>query len=103
MEEGLAVFEPLGNLGTCGKFPWKRATEAVWSGAFDQYAASKRKREVSEVDTEFLKEMEGWRLALATNIARRNRQLSLNDLNEAVQLTIDRVVFLRTAEDRGVS
>lgn len=76
--------------------------EAVWSGAFDQYAASKRKRGTSEVDTEFLKEMEGWRLALAGNIARRNKQLSLDDLNEAVQLTIDRVVFLRMAEDRGL-
>ena len=32
--------------------------EAVWSGAFDQYAASKRKRGTSEVDVEFLKEME---------------------------------------------
>ncbi|OYV81130.1 MAG: hypothetical protein B7Z73_18450, partial [Planctomycetia bacterium 21-64-5] len=29
--------------------------EAVWSGAFDQYAASKRKRGTSEVDAEFLK------------------------------------------------
>lgn len=76
--------------------------EAVWSGTFDQYAASKRKRGTSEVDTEFLKEMEGWRLALAGNIARRNKQLSLDDLNEAVQLTIDRVVFLRMAEDRGL-
>ena len=28
--------------------------EAVWSGAFDQYAASKRKRGTSEVDVEFL-------------------------------------------------
>ena len=43
--------------------------EAVWSGAFDQHAASKRKSGTSEVDAEFLKEMEGWRLALAGNIA----------------------------------
>jgi hypothetical protein len=76
--------------------------EAVWSGAFDQYAASKRKRGTSEVDAEFLKEMEGWRLALAGNIALRNKGLSLDDLNAAVQLTIDRVVFLRMAEDRGL-
>jgi hypothetical protein len=76
--------------------------EAVWSGAFDQYAASKRKRGTSEVDAEFLKEMEGWRLALAGNIALRNKDLSLDDLNAAVQLTIDRVVFLRMAEDRGL-
>ncbi len=50
--------------------------EAVWSGAFDQYAASKRKRGTSEVDVEFLKEMESWRLALAGNIALRNKDLS---------------------------
>ncbi|MGO8731482.1 MAG: Eco57I restriction-modification methylase domain-containing protein [Terriglobia bacterium] len=74
--------------------------EAVWSGCFDQYAASKRKRGTSEVDVEFLKEMEGWRLALAGNIALRNKELSLDDLNEAVQLAIDRMVFLRMAEDR---
>src|SRR5438132_7782733 len=76
--------------------------DAVWSGAFDQYAASKRKRGTSEVDVEFLKEMEKWRLALAENIALRNHDLSLDDLNAAVQLTIDRIVFLRMAEDRGL-
>ncbi|HUW31006.1 MAG TPA: N-6 DNA methylase, partial [Planctomycetota bacterium] len=76
--------------------------EAVWSGAFDQYAASKRKRGTSEVDVEFLKEIEGWRDTLARNIAIRNRDLSPDDLNAAVQLTIDRIVFLRMAEDRGL-
>jgi hypothetical protein len=74
--------------------------EAVWSGAFDQYAASKRKRGTSEVDTEFLKEIEGWRDVLARNTALRNEGLSSEDLNAAVQTTIDRVVFLRMAEDR---
>ena len=76
--------------------------EAVWSGAFDQYTASKRKRGTSEVDVEFLKEIEGWRDALARNIALRNKNLSPDDLNTAVQMTIDRVVFLRMAEDRGI-
>ncbi|MHB1035207.1 MAG: Eco57I restriction-modification methylase domain-containing protein [Pirellulales bacterium] len=76
--------------------------EAVWSGAFDQYAASKRKRGTSEVDAEFLKEIELWRDTLARNIALRNEDLSSEDLNAAVQSTIDRVVFLRMAEDRGL-
>jgi len=76
--------------------------EAVWSGVFDQYAASKRKRGTSEVDAEFLKEIESWRDILARNIALRNSNLSLDDLNTAVQLTIDRIVFLRMAEDRGI-
>lgn len=76
--------------------------EAVWSGAFDQYSASKRKRGTSEVDVEFLKEIEGWRESFARNIALRNKDLSSDDLNAAVQLTIDRLVFLRMAEDRGL-
>jgi hypothetical protein len=76
--------------------------DAVWSGAFDQYANSKRKRGTSEVDNEFLSEMEGWREALARNIALRNEDISPDDLNAAVQLTIDRVVFLRMAEDRAL-
>lgn len=76
--------------------------EAVWSGAFDQYAASKRKRGTSEVDDEFLKEIEGWRTELARNIALRNKEIESDELNAAVQLTIDRIVFLRMAEDRGL-
>ena len=77
--------------------------EAVWDGRFDKYAADKRgKRGTSEVDEEFLKEIEGWRESLARNIALRNGDLSSDDLNAAVQLTIDRIVFLRMAEDRGL-
>ena len=77
--------------------------EAVWSGAFDQFAASKRSRRgTSEVDAEFLKEIEHWRDELARTIALRNPGISQDDLNRAVQVTIDRVVFLRMAEDRGL-
>ena len=43
-----------------------------------------------------------FRSALARDIALRNKDLSSDDLNAAVQLTIDRVVFLRMAEDRGL-
>jgi hypothetical protein len=76
--------------------------EAVWSGSFDQYAASKRKRGTSEVDSEFLKDIEGWRDVLARNLALRNGDLSADDLNAAVQRIIDRIIFLRMAEDRGL-
>jgi len=76
--------------------------EAAWSGSFDKYGASKRKRGTSQVDDEFLKEIEAWREALAKNMALRNKALSADDLNAAVQNTIDRIVFLRMAEDRGI-
>jgi len=44
--------------------------KAVLQGSFDKYAASvKGKRGTSEVDKEFLTEIEGWRDMLARNIA----------------------------------
>ncbi len=77
--------------------------EAVWSGAFDEFAqTSKGKRGTGEVDAEFLKEIEDWRDKLAHNIALRNPRLSVDELNDAVQRTIDRIIFLRMAEDRGI-
>ncbi|MCX5769271.1 MAG: Eco57I restriction-modification methylase domain-containing protein [Candidatus Hydrogenedentes bacterium] len=77
--------------------------DAVLKGSFDKYADSKRaKRGTAEVDAEFLKEIEAWRDALARNIAIRNSQLDQRGLNTAVQQTIDRIIFLRLCEDRGI-
>jgi hypothetical protein len=77
--------------------------DAVWGGSFDQFAqGSKAKRGTSEVDSEFLKEIEGWRNSLAHNIALRNPDITLDDLNDSVQRTIDRIIFLRMVEDRGM-
>jgi hypothetical protein len=76
--------------------------DAVLKGSFDRYAeATRGKRGTSEVDAEFLREIEGWRDELARNIAIRNEDLSVEDLNFAVQTTIDRIIFLRIAEGRG--
>lgn len=77
--------------------------EAVLKGSFDAYAESgKGKRGTTEVDDAFLEEIERWREELARNIADRNPALTQHDLNFAVQRTIDRIVFLRICEDRGV-
>jgi len=75
---------------------------SILKGSFDKYAEShKAKRGTAEVDSAFLEEIESWRDALARNIALRNT-LSVRELNEAVQRTIDRIIFLRIAEDRGI-
>jgi len=72
-------------------------------GSFDKFAESERqKRGTTEVDAEFLKEIESWREALAKDIAMKNQKLSIRDLNYAVQITIDRIIFLRMCEDRGI-
>jgi len=76
--------------------------EAVLKGSFDKYAVTDRKRGTTTVDAEFLKEIEAWREALAKNLAVRNPTLSVHELNFAVQRTIDRLIFLRICEDRGV-
>jgi len=79
------------------------AREEVLKGSFDRYAESaKKKRGTAEVDDAFLKEIENWRDVLARNIALRNADLSTRELNFAVQRTIDRIIFLRICEDRGI-
>jgi type I restriction-modification system DNA methylase subunit len=76
--------------------------DAILKGSFDKFAESSRaKRGTSEVDNAFLSEIESWREMLARNIALRNT-LTVRELNEAVQRTIDRIIFLRIAEDRGI-
>lgn len=77
--------------------------EAVWKGAFDHYAQSEpRKTGTAQVDEQFLKQIEEWRSMLAQNLALRNPGLGVRELNYAVQSTIDRIVFLRICEDRGI-
>lgn len=76
---------------------------AVLKGSFDKYAADKKsKRGTSAVDVVFLEEIAGWRELLARNIALRNPDLSTKDLNYAVQAIVNRIVFLRICEDRGI-
>ncbi|HLP03763.1 MAG TPA: N-6 DNA methylase [Opitutaceae bacterium] len=79
------------------------AKDSVLRGSFDKYAAATRgKRGTATVDIAFLEEIERWRDLLARHLALRNESLSQRDLNFAVQRLIDRLVFLRIAEDRGL-
>src|SRR6266581_1111462 len=77
--------------------------EAILKGSFDSFAEeTKSKRGTAEVDTAFLQEIESWRELLARHLAQRNRSLTQRELNFAVQMTIDRIIFLRICEDRGI-
>jgi len=76
--------------------------EAVLKGSFDRFAEKGRRRGTATVDEAFLEEIEKWRERLARNLALRNPRLSVRDLNAAVQRTIDRIIFLRMCEDRGI-
>ncbi len=77
--------------------------EAVLKGSFDRYAEStKGKKGTAEVDSEFFKEIESRRELLAKNVALRNPAVSIYELNYAVQKLLDRIIFLRICEDRGI-
>lgn len=77
--------------------------DAVLKGSFDKYAeANKAKRGTAEVDDEFLQTIEFWRKELAENLALRNKKLSQREINFAVQRIIDRIIFLRICEGRGI-
>ncbi|HDS83638.1 MAG TPA: restriction endonuclease subunit M, partial [Phycisphaerales bacterium] len=75
--------------------------KAVLQGSFDRYAETSRlKKGTATVDDAFLAEIDDWREVLARNIALRNPMLDGRGLNFAVQITIDRIIFLRICEDR---
>ena len=77
--------------------------DSILKGSFDKYAQStKGKKGTAAVDDDILTEIESWRDALAKNIALRNTSLSVDELNTVVQRTIDRIIFLRICEDRGI-
>jgi hypothetical protein len=77
--------------------------DSILKGSFDKYAESQKgKKGTATVDDDILTEIETWRDALAKNIALRNPALSVDELNTVVQRTIDRIIFLRICEDRGI-
>jgi len=77
--------------------------DAILKGSFDKYAETgKGKRGTTQVDDAFLSEIEKWRELLARNIALRNPNLTNRQLNYSVQKIIDRIIFLRISEDRGI-
>ena len=78
--------------------------DSILRGDFDRFAEDNTgKRGTIKVDDAFLADIEEWRLLLARNIALRNPQVEdERQLNFAVQMTIDRLIFLRICEDRQI-
>lgn len=77
--------------------------EAIVKGRFDSYVKSDTaKKGTQTLDKEFVASLDTWRQYLATDLAKSNLKLNEDELNFAVQLIIDRLIFLRFCEDRGV-
>lgn len=75
--------------------------EAVAAGSLASYVSELEGRKGQQpVDVAFLADLTKWRLLLARDFAANNKSLSVWQLNEVVQLTLDRLVFIRVCEDR---
>ena len=85
-------------------FIWETfSKEKVLKGSFDKFVAGNAsKKGTATVDKEFLSSLDTWRTYLATSISWNNKELDEDEINFAVQQTIDRIIFLRIAEDRAV-
>ena len=77
--------------------------EQVLKGSFDKFLQSDtHKKGTATVDKDFLESLDRWRTYLAISISWNNKTLDEEEINFVVQQTIDRIIFLRIAEDRGV-
>ena len=77
--------------------------EAVAAGSLARFAEEISDREGQvPVDVRFLADFARWRQSLARDLAKQNPNLDVWQLNDATQLTLDRLVFIRVCEDRGL-
>ena len=83
---------------------WEFSRERVLAGSLDALLPRTRQAQRMRipVDKAFLEEMTGWREDLARNVYKNNPELTAKQLNEVVQRLLDRIVFVRIAEDRHI-
>jgi len=83
---------------------WEFSKERVAAGSLEAMLPRDRRTQRLRiaVDAAFLDEMTGWREELARNVFKNNPALTAKPLNEVVQRLLDRIVFIRIAEDRHI-
>lgn len=83
---------------------WELSRERVAAGSLDQFLKKDRKslRQRAPLDEAFLNSLTEWRQKLANAIHAKNHQLDAQELNDFVQRLLDRIIFIRIAEDRKV-
>jgi type I restriction-modification system DNA methylase subunit len=77
--------------------------ERVLKGGLDRFIQTDTyKKGTATVDNDFLQALDRWRTHLAKSISKNNKNLDEDAINFVVQQTIDRIIFLRIAEDRSI-
>jgi len=78
---------------------WLVSKDSVLSGEIETY---RKKATRNHVDEEFLKDLIECRQLLLDSIHKNNPDLTTDDMNESAQRILDRIVFVRSCEDRNI-
>ncbi|MFH9417167.1 MULTISPECIES: Eco57I restriction-modification methylase domain-containing protein [Streptomyces] len=76
--------------------------ESIVAGVSIQAAKRTRPRGATPVDEAFLRDLEQWREELGNDLLRNHPDLENYQLEDATQRILDRLVFIRVIEDRGI-
>jgi hypothetical protein len=83
---------------------WLLSKESVAAGSIERLLGRSgvKQRQRIPVDQAFLDDLTGWREQLAKAVHKAHPDLPVADLNSAVQVFLDRLIFVRIAEDRSI-
>ena len=83
---------------------WELSKERVEQGSLEALLPrdTKSKRLRIPPDKSFLEDLTIWRTELAKDIHKRNPDFDVKLLNDVVQKLLDRIIFIRIAEDRKI-
>jgi type I restriction-modification system DNA methylase subunit len=83
---------------------WLLSKESVESGLLDRSLLSKKLDRLRRpVDKEILEDMKRWRELMAKNIYKNHPDMTEAQIKENVQRILDRIIFIRSCEDRSLS
>ncbi len=81
---------------------WLLSRESVEKGEIDRLLLTKPKERI-QVNRAFLEDLKSWRERLAKDIYKHNPAISAEVLREATQRLLDRIIFIRSCEDRKIT